>query len=1533
MISIEKDSLNLSNSQLPPRIRAPKFLQYLWGILQQPDYLEKMQKRYGDIFISEFAGFPTSVVISNPQGIQEVFTADAKLFETGPGNSIMQPLVGLNSLILLDGDRHIQRRKLLMPPFHGERMRAYGHLMCAITEKVMSPIQIGKTFVARKYMQEISLIVILRAVFGLEEGERYQQIKGALNAILTSFETPSKTMVLFFKGLQHDLGSWSPWGYFLRQREALDKLIYQEIQERRNQPDSSREDILNLLLSARDDVGQPMTDVELRDELMSMLFAGHETTATALSWALYWIHNIPEVREKLLQELNSIDSAHTEPTEIAKLPYLSAVCSETLRMYPVVFFTQARILQAPMRLIGYEIPKGMMLAPCIYLTHHRPDIYQQPKQFKPVTGGSVSNIDGLIRANGNANLFLLNPNGIIFGRNAELNIGGSFVASTASSLKFADGAEFSALAPQTTPLLTVSVPIGLQYGETAGSIRNLSQATNNIGELVGLEVEPSKTLALVGGYVELDGGILQAPGGQVELGGLAQLGTVALNFTGNNLSLNFPQNVQRADVSLINSADVNVLADGGGSIAINAQNLNMGGGSRLQAGINSDLGSIGSQAGNVEINATGIVNINDSSIINALLPRSVGKGGDINITTGSLAVTNGAQVAASTLGQGNAGNLTILARNTVSFDGKSSNGLSTSAAFSTVESGAVGKGGNINITTGSLSLTNEASLNAATRGQGDAGSVKIDARDIVTFDGGDIFTNVVIGAVGTGGNINITTGSLSISNGAQLVAGTNGQGNAGNVTINARDTVSLDSAVDKSSTAVFSTVGREAVGKGGNINITTGSLSLTNGSNLVTSTFGQGDAGNVMINARDTVSLAGVKSSSSRVPSAVFSTVEREAVGKGGNINITTGSLSLTNGAQISVANRARQGNAGNVVINARDKVFLDGVGSNKLLSAVFSSVEREAVGNGGNINITTGSLFLTNGARLTASTLGQGDAGNVVINARDAVFLDGVSSNGFSSAVLSALGQGAVGKSGNINITTGSFSMTNGAQLIASTDGQGDAGNINITTGLFSMTNGAQLFTSTSGQGDAGNVVINAYNNVSLDSSSAVFSAVEREAVGKGGNIDITTRSLSLTNGAQLITTTFAQGNAGNIQIRATEAVKISGTDTKGLSSALFTLTAPTSTGTGGSITVDAGVFYLSNGALLDTRTSNNRKGGDITVNARSFEVFNGGQMLTITEGSGRAGKITVNATKQVTVSGSDATFNDRVAQFGTDVRNLGPASGFFVQSERAGIAGDIEVTAPSIFLNDQGRLIAESASGNGGNIILGVQDLLLLRRGSIISTTAGTAQQPGDGGNITINTPNGFIVAVPSEDSNISANAFTGKGGRVDITAQGIFGIQSRPSLTSLSDITASSEFGIDGTVELNTPDVNLSSGLVNLPAVPVDTQVAQACTAGSSIAKSKFTIAGRGGLPPNPGEALNTDAVQVDLVTLNPEVAQSSTPAVSTNPTSPTPARIVEATGWVIDADGNVVFTANPTTIMSHSSWQRIADCRAFNQQPGG
>ncbi|MBD2165714.1 cytochrome P450 [Calothrix membranacea FACHB-236] len=383
MIKLQENSAETTVAKLPSGSRKSQLLQTIKIILQPIKNLENLRQRYGDIFYSEFASFPPQLIISDPKAIQEIFTADSKLFESGAGNQVIQPLVGANSLILLDGDRHVQQRKLLMPPFHGERMRAYGQIIRDITAQVTSQWAIGKPFVARSSMQEISLQVILRSVFGLEEGERYQQIKQILVEMLNTFNTPLSAILLFFKSLQKDLGPWSPWGKFVRRRQLLDKLLYQEIQERRKQGKSDGEDILSLLMSARDEAGQPMSDVELRDELMTMLFAGHETTAIALAWALYWIHYLPEVREKLLQELNSIDMVNADPMAISQLPYLNAVCSETLRIYPVAFFAFPRILRNDMQFIGYDLPKGMYLSICIYLTHQRSDIYPEPKRFRP----------------------------------------------------------------------------------------------------------------------------------------------------------------------------------------------------------------------------------------------------------------------------------------------------------------------------------------------------------------------------------------------------------------------------------------------------------------------------------------------------------------------------------------------------------------------------------------------------------------------------------------------------------------------------------------------------------------------------------------------------------------------------------------------------------------------------------------------------------------------------------------------------------------------------------------------------------------------------------------------------------------------------------------------------------------------------------------------------------------------------------------------------------------------------------------------
>jgi cytochrome P450 family 110 len=285
-------------------------------------------------------------------------------------------------VIGLSGDRHRRMRQLLMPPFHGERMRAYGQLIRDITEEVMSERAAGKDFPVRKSMQKISMRVILRAVFGLTEGSRYQQLESLLGTLLDRMGNPLSVSLLFFPGLRQDFGPLSPWGSFVRNRQEIDQLIYEEIADRRSHPDASRNDILTLLLSARDDAGEALTDLELREELMTLLVVGHETTATAITWALYWIHKLPTVRKKLLNELQASEGP-LDPGALFRLPYLNAVCCETLRIYPVGLLTFPRITRSRLELMGFALEPGTIVVGCIYLTHHREDVYPDPDVFRP----------------------------------------------------------------------------------------------------------------------------------------------------------------------------------------------------------------------------------------------------------------------------------------------------------------------------------------------------------------------------------------------------------------------------------------------------------------------------------------------------------------------------------------------------------------------------------------------------------------------------------------------------------------------------------------------------------------------------------------------------------------------------------------------------------------------------------------------------------------------------------------------------------------------------------------------------------------------------------------------------------------------------------------------------------------------------------------------------------------------------------------------------------------------------------------------
>ncbi|MEM8720139.1 MAG: cytochrome P450 [Cyanobacteria bacterium P01_G01_bin.39] len=345
--------------------------------------LDKRYQEYGSIFyVAQSSLFPPTVVLSDPQAIEKVFTADPKFFELkNPADAPISPLVGENSLILLDGTEHRRQRKLLMPTFHGGRMKSYGQTMVDATKEVIGQWQVGQTICIRDYTQEISLRIIMQTIFGLKSGQKYDRLRNILLDWLEILNSPLKSCLLFLPILQKDLGALSPWGKFIKQRQIIHEILDQEINNRRNNQDLLGSDILSLMLSIRDEDGQPMGDVEIRDELMTMLFAGHETTANTLAWSFYWLHYLPQTGQKCQAELDSLDG-NADLMTIAKLSYLNAVVSETLRLNPVLAFV-SRTLKYPFELSGYTFEAGVSLSPCIYLTHQREDIYPQPKKFKP----------------------------------------------------------------------------------------------------------------------------------------------------------------------------------------------------------------------------------------------------------------------------------------------------------------------------------------------------------------------------------------------------------------------------------------------------------------------------------------------------------------------------------------------------------------------------------------------------------------------------------------------------------------------------------------------------------------------------------------------------------------------------------------------------------------------------------------------------------------------------------------------------------------------------------------------------------------------------------------------------------------------------------------------------------------------------------------------------------------------------------------------------------------------------------------------
>jgi cytochrome P450 family 135 len=370
---------HLGEAELPPGPRLPRAVQSAIWYRRAQWLLDTCQARIGDMFTLKIAGENDWVVTSDPDTVKQVFTGDPKKLHAGEANRILKPVLGSSSVLLLDDDAHLAQRKLMLPAFHGERMRRYRDLMSEVAAAEIERWPIGEPYALRPRMQAVTLEIVLRAVFGVSEGPRMEDLRAQLRRVLDVVTNPLGGVALLVLGPERI----TQVDRFRRMMERADRPIYEEIRERRAAADlAEREDIMSLLLQATHEDGSPMSDTELRDELMTLLVAGHETTANALSWAVERLCRKPERMRRLTEEVHDSNTDGEGEGGVGGGPYLQAVVKETLRLRPVISIVLRRLTE-PMELGGRLLPAGTAIVPSIYLIHRRPDIYPEPREFAP----------------------------------------------------------------------------------------------------------------------------------------------------------------------------------------------------------------------------------------------------------------------------------------------------------------------------------------------------------------------------------------------------------------------------------------------------------------------------------------------------------------------------------------------------------------------------------------------------------------------------------------------------------------------------------------------------------------------------------------------------------------------------------------------------------------------------------------------------------------------------------------------------------------------------------------------------------------------------------------------------------------------------------------------------------------------------------------------------------------------------------------------------------------------------------------------
>jgi len=1068
--------------------------------------------------------------------------------------------------------------------------------------------------------------------------------------------------------------------------------------------------------------------------------------------------------------------------------------------------------------------------------------------FSRVTGGHPSNIDGILRSTiPNADVYLTNPWGIMFGPNASIDVQGSFHASTADTLRFSDGGEFNARQPSNT-LLTVA-PVSA-FGFLTDTPAAVTFQDSQ------LSVPENQTISIIGGELRIINSELSAPSGQLNLASLASDGEIIpsalfstrtqgglitvknslLTVSGNGSSGIF---IRGGNFELINSdIDGSTLGDqNGGPINILVDRLSL----MEAANIVNHTHGLGN-AGNIKIQTADALTLSGfneitrwgSSIMSYTFSEedNAGHSGRIEINAYKINLTDRAEISTGTFGAGNSNNIFIKVADSLNL----LNSLIASVSLSEINN--AGHAGNIYIEAHQINLTDKAEINGNTLGAGNGADIFIKVADSLNLLGRSMITSSSLGEIdntGHAGNIEIEARRINLTNVAQIASSTLGSGNGGTIKIKVAETFTISGADGDYFSGVFGDSQNEEIdnaGHVGNIEIEAHQLILTDGATIRSDTWGTGQGGTITLSV-DHLEI----NNSADISGSTW------GAGQGTSIIINASTLSLSNGDILSETEQA--GNAGSIEIKAHQISLTEGA---KISASTFGT------GNSGTVIIKIDETLTLSNAGIYSLSASDGNAGHIEIDARQ-IIMTGASS-GINTLTLGS------GKGGTIIIRTDILTLLDGGVIFSNSDGTGKGGRIEINAEQITLSDTTRIDTSTLGAGDGGVVIVKT-DDLTL-SGEATIGSRSGGSTGEGGRIEINAEQVTLSNTARIDTSTYGSGEGGMVVIK-TDDLTLSGYATISSGSLLG------ATGKGGGIEINAEQVTLSDKTLINTSTFGSGEGGMVVVKTDDLTLSGEAKILSSSFlSTGKGGEIEINA-EQVTLSNTarldSSTFGGGeggVVVVKTDDLTLSGdatiSSRSFDFTVNAGNAGNLSVQANNIIrLLDGGKISTETNNAGGGNINIITPNLLYLREGNITTSVSGGT---GDGGNIDIKTP----VFVVLDGAKIIAQADEGRGGNITIDSDWFWSSTDAPNI-----VDASSQQNVSGTVEIVGSEDDIIGTIKLLPATffNAETLLKSQCGALTRRDLSSIVVVGRATRPTAPDD-LKTHVIQVTDVYRSPSGA---------------------------------------------------------------